>query len=283
MVDVNSDSTPDIIVANQNSNTVRVLLNTGNGTFTAQTTYSTGNSSNPSGLTVLDVNSDSKPDIIVTNYNSANVGVLLNTGNGTFTAQTTYSTGSEPEGIAVVDVNGDSKPDIIVTNAGSSNVGVLLNTGNGTFTAQTTYSTGSSSSPTGVAVVDVNSDSKPDIIVTNYNSANVGLLLNTGNGTFTAQTTYSTGNSSEPWGVAVVDVNSDSKPDIIVTNYNNANVGVLLNTGNGTFTAQTTYSTGSSSGPEGVAVVDVNSDSKPDIIVTNHGAGTVGVFLAYCN
>jgi hypothetical protein len=75
---------------------------------------------------VVDVNSDSKPDIIVVNYNSDNVGVLLNTGNGTFIAQTNYSTDTNPQGVAVVDVNNDNKPDIIVANAGSSNVGVLL-------------------------------------------------------------------------------------------------------------------------------------------------------------
>jgi cytolysin (calcineurin-like family phosphatase) len=132
-----------------------------------------------------------------------------------------------------------------------------------------------------VVVVDVNSDSKPDIIVANYGSNNVGVLLNTGNGTFIAQTTYSTGSSPTPRSVAVVDVNSDSKPDIIVTNYGSNTVGVLLNTGSGTFTAQTTYST--SSGPNSVAVVDVNSDSKPDIIVTNYGSNNVGVLLAYCN
>jgi len=80
-----------------------------------------------------------------------------------------------------------------------------------------------------LAVVDVNSDSKPDIIVTNYGTNNVGVFLNSGTGTFMAQTTYSTGTGSGPHFVAVVDVNSDNKPDIIVTNYNTASVGVLLN------------------------------------------------------
>jgi hypothetical protein len=79
--------------------------------------------------------------------------------------------------------------------------------------------------------------------------------------------------------VAVVDVNSDNKPDIIVANYYNNNVGVLLNSGNGTFTAQTSYSTGVGSYPYAVAVVDVNSDNKPDIIVANHGNSNVGVLL----
>jgi hypothetical protein len=281
VVDVNSDSKPDIIVANSGTNNVGVLLNAGNGIFTAQTTYLTGSGSYPDAVTVVDVNSDSKPDIIVANELGNNVGVLLNSGNGTFTAQTTYSTGagSSPQAVAAADVNSDSKPDIIVPNSGTNNVGVLFNSGNGTFTAQTTYSTGSGSCPTFVAVVDVNSDSEPDIVVANHCPNNVGVLLNAGNGIFTAQTTYSTGSGSCPTFVAVVDVNSDNEPDIIVANHCTSNAGVLLNAGNGTFTAQTSYSTGGGSTPKTLTVVDVNSDNKPDIIVANHGTNSVGVLL----
>ncbi|CAF1444564.1 unnamed protein product, partial [Adineta steineri] len=95
---------------------------------------------------------------------------------------------------------------------------------NGTFNTQTNYSVGSS--PWSVAVVDVNSDNKPDITVADFGSNNVGVLLNAGNGTFNAQTNYTVG--SEPISVAVVDVNSDNKPDIIVANYNSKSVSVLL-------------------------------------------------------
>ncbi|CAM4818368.1 unnamed protein product [Rotaria magnacalcarata] len=247
--------------------------------FSAQTTYSTGMW--PDSVVAADVNGDGKPDIIVANYGSNNAGVLLNVGNGTFSAQTTYSTGSSsaPFSVVAVDVNGDNKTDIIVANYGSNNVGVLLNIGNGTFAAQTTYSTGSSSAPVSVVAVDVNGDNKTDIIVANYDSDNVGVLLNIGNGTFAAQTTYSTDSGSDPYYVAAADVNDDGKCDIIVANYGSNNTGVLLNVGNGTFAAQATYSTGSGSGPVSVVTVDVNGDNKTDIIVANYDSNNVGVLL----
>ena len=97
-----------------------------NTAYNAINTYSTG--SRPAGVAVVDINGDSKPDIVVTNTGSHNIGVLLNTGSGTFSAQTTYSTGACPNNVAVVDVNNDSKPDIIVVNVNSNNAGVLLNT-----------------------------------------------------------------------------------------------------------------------------------------------------------
>ncbi|CAF1656888.1 unnamed protein product, partial [Rotaria magnacalcarata] len=78
---------------------------------------------------------------------------------------------------AAADVNGDFKPDIILANSGSNNVGVLLNTGNGTFAAQVTYSTGSGSNPYCVTTADINGDNKPDIIIANSGSNNIGVLL----------------------------------------------------------------------------------------------------------
>ncbi len=281
VADVNGDSKFDIIVSNFNLNNVGVLLNTGTGTFANQVTHSTGNSSVPSSVAIADVNRDNKLDIIVSNYGSNKVGVLLNTGNGTFANQVTYSTGSSSYSVAAADVNGDSYPDIIVANLASNNVGVLLNNGTGRFDTQTTYSTGSGSSPSSVAVADVNGDSKLDIIVANNGSNNVGVLLNTGNGTFITQVTYSTG--SQPVWVAAADVNGDSKPDIIVTNAASNNVGVLLNNGTGTFGTQVTYSTGSGSDPNFVAAADVNGDSKPDLIVANSDTNNAGVLLAKCS
>ncbi|CAF5219888.1 unnamed protein product, partial [Rotaria magnacalcarata] len=73
--------------------------------FLNQTTYSTDTS--PRSVAIVDVNSDNKPDIIVSNWNSKTVGVLLNKGNGTFLTQTTYTTGTNPGSVAVVDVNSD--------------------------------------------------------------------------------------------------------------------------------------------------------------------------------
>ncbi|CAF1183264.1 unnamed protein product [Adineta steineri] len=281
-VDVNGDSKPDIIVANNGGNNVGVLFNAGNGAFLSQTTYTTGSPSYPPSASAADVNNDNKSDIVVANQYLGNVGVLFNFGNGTFRSQTTYSTGnnSGPTSVVLVDVNADGQRDIIIANYDGDSVGVLLNFGNGTFRPVTSYSTGNNSNTRSVSVVDVNNDNKPDIIVANQNLDNIGVLFNFGNGTFGPQTTYSTGNNSGPASVAVIDINGDNKPDIIVANYDANNIGVLYNAGDGTFLPQTTCSTGTSSHPQSVSVTDINNDNKPDIIVANYGANNIGVLLA---
>ena len=83
-------------------------------TFQSQVTFAAG--TGPFYVTSADVNGDGKHDLVVANYGSGNVSVLLGNGNGTFHAQQTYAAGALPSSVAVADVNGDGFPDIVVAN-----------------------------------------------------------------------------------------------------------------------------------------------------------------------
>ena len=171
-------------------------------------------------------------------------------------------------------------PDIIVANSGADDISVFLNKGDGTFSSPISYPMNTGSAPYSVAVADINGDSNRDIIVANSGTDNVGVLLNKGNGTFSAKATYSTNPGSSPRSVAVADVNGDGRVDIVVANTIADNIGVLLNAGNGIFSTPVTYATGNGSAPSAVAVGDINADGKTDIIVANHGSDNVGVFFS---
>ena len=85
VADVNGDGKPDIVVANNWSNTVGVLLGNGDGTFQPVVTYGSGGNA-PSSVVLADMNGDGKLDIVVANRSPSGggsgglVGVLL--GNG---------------------------------------------------------------------------------------------------------------------------------------------------------------------------------------------------------
>ena len=107
--DFNNDGKPDLAVANENDNSVSILLNTtatGNSTvsFTNQQVYDVN--IQPVALTVSDVNGDGKSDLMVSNMGSNMVSVLLNQTNpGSttpgFAGQQNFMTGSQPAGIVV--------------------------------------------------------------------------------------------------------------------------------------------------------------------------------------
>jgi RHS repeat-associated protein len=82
---------------------------------------------------------------------------------------------------------------------------------------------------------------------------------------------------SNPYEIAAGLLNDDAFPDAVVTNYNNATIGVILGNGAGGFLPVVTYPTGPN--PFGVALRDLNGDGRTDVLITNSGASTLGVRL----
>ena len=124
--DFNGDAKLDIVVSNQNSNDVTVLINNGAGLFPVSHTLAAGHG--PSSIVVMDYNHDGKPDIAVSNSGDNNIMVMLGNGDGTFQPAITLAAGSSPVALAVGNLTGGGFSDLIVANAVGNNVGVLLNT-----------------------------------------------------------------------------------------------------------------------------------------------------------
>ena len=281
IADVNGDGRLDVVVANENSNTVGVLLGKGDGTFQSAVTYGSGARS-PISIVVADVNGDAIPDMVVANVcgitcSSGAVSVLLGNNDGTFQSAVSYgSGGSLPWSVAVADLNGDGRLDIVISNQGDNTLGVLLGKGDGTFQPAVAYGSGSNSFTSTVVIADVNADAKSDLVVADgcdsyptCANGTVGVLLGNGDGTFQAAAVYFSG-GSEATSLAVADVNGDGKPDLVVGNNclscGDSTVSVQLGNGDGTFEAAVAYIL-TLSVTNAVAVADVNGDGKPDLLV----------------
>jgi hypothetical protein len=134
--------------------------------------------------------------------------------------------------------------------------------------------------PSALAVADVNGDGIPDLVVANTSNNTVSVLLGNGDGTFQdspsylAQHTYAVGQLGDNASMlTVADLTGNGRLDIIVTNYYDDTVSVLLGNGDGSFQDspdylnQHTFKVGHD--PQAVAVADVNGDGIPDLVVAN--------------
>ena len=83
-----------------------------------------------------------------------------------------------------------------------------------------------------------------------------------------------------PWSVVVGDFNVDGKPDLAVATDTHNTAAVLLNSGNGTFSASVDYAAGG--GARFAAVGDFNGDGASDLAVSNYTGNTVSVLINQC-
>ncbi|CAF2552884.1 unnamed protein product [Rotaria sp. Silwood2] len=124
--DNNSD--PDIIVTNENSNSLAIFYNYRNGTFSSRYTVQDITGSLPIYVTVGDMNNDSKLDIILVNYGTNNVNIYFGYKSGIYNGGRPYSTGvgSGPIWLAIADFNNDNRSDFAIANCDTSEIGVFI-------------------------------------------------------------------------------------------------------------------------------------------------------------
>jgi Bacterial Ig-like domain (group 3)/FG-GAP-like repeat len=248
------------------------------GGFTAYANYSAGTS--PHSVAVGDFNGDGVPDLVVANYGSNSVSVLLGKGNGSFGNATDYAAGAYPISVAVGDFNKDGFLDVAVAdnnnNQAPGSLSILLGKGDGTLQAPVSY--GSQGSPYFVAVADLNGDGILDAVVANH-GAEVAVYLGNGNGTFAPAEFYPAGGN--PQSVAIADFNGDSVPDLAVANSLSNDISILIGRGDGSFLAPRNYTTGSA--PSVVVTADFNGDGHLDLAVPNNGSNTISILLGNGN
>ena len=280
--DLNDDESLDLVITNNGTDSFSVLLGHGDGTFADPVRYSTAFDSFPHDIAIGDVDNDGTVDLIVANYGTDNVGIHFGYGNGSFAPQMTLWTGpsSGPYSIALADLNEDHHLDIVVANIGTGSVTLFLNYENGAFVEKLTVST-NISGPVQLVIGDLNGDMHKDLAIVSAWNNIVCVVLGYSNGTFGEQLSYSTDLNSEPWSLALADVNHDNRTDVVVANHGTNNVGVLLGYNPGLFQNQTTYSTGEKSYPWSAVLDDVNNDQILDIINVHTGSGHMGIFIGY--
>ena len=232
-------------------------------------------SGDPFGIVAGDFNGDGKTDIATANAGAATVSVLPGAGDGTLDAAVTTPVGGVPQGLATGNFNGDARPDLAVADGGSTNVVILLGAGGGNFTPGGSFAV--SPPPQRVAVADFNNDGSLDLAAlgTENGGGRVNVLLGSGTGSFGAATVYPVGNGDGD--LAVVDLNGDNHPEILVANPSSDILSVLPAGPGGTFGPDQPVPVVAQ--PQDVTTGDFNGDGRPDAAVVGSGSGDVSVLL----
>lgn len=296
IADLNGDGHPDIVTANQGSDSVSVYTNDGHGGFGGATGgylgYLAGGQMHAvvnapfTNFAYTDVNGDGHKDLVVLEIGAqfplpSEITVMSGDGAGHFAApirSPILDVNQVPTDFALADFRNVGLPDLLMINNGLS---YSRNNGDGTFQKPVT-TTLTNLYPIQIVVGDFNHDGKLDIVLVNFSSnpngsgaiASLVPFLGNGDGTFTQGTPFtinSTGiNGTFISAAFAADVNHDGKLDLLVSG--NALIGTeqnafyeLLGNGDGTF--QSPKLLFSSPGNTSYfTVADLNKDGLPDVV-----------------
>jgi trimeric autotransporter adhesin len=245
--DLDGDGKPEIVTANQDSGTISVLRNFGapgnltTNSFASALTFATG--SGPQNVMLADMDGDGKPDAVTVNLNSTAgaISVLRNLstqGNIAFAPKVDFSGPTYSYNLMIGDMDGDGKLDVVsVSFATGQSVSVYRNTSTpGSFSTSSLaprvdFALGGWGN--GMTLGDVDGDGKPDVAAVTQGSSKLSLFRNLSTpGSFSssslaARLNFTSG--SNPYGVAIGDLDGDGRPDIVFANNGSATVSIYQN------------------------------------------------------
>jgi len=203
--------------------------------------------------------------------------VRLNNGAGAFGAVVDYAIGGQGQDIAAGDFNGDGRLDLVVT-INDPQVGVSLLTGNGdgTFGPPVNFPNTSGSGSPAVAAVDLNNDTKLDVVIAHdiacftapcVNTDLLSVMMGNGDGTFQPSREIPVGRGMSE--IAVGDYNRDGFKDLAIGG-TQGQVYRLDGVGDGTFVQRPTL----------IAVVDPSFIPVTDIDVADFNGDSIQDLVA---
>ena len=167
----------------------------------------------PGNMAVGDLNSDGKPDLVVSCGDERILTVLLNTGGRDehFRKSVSLTLPDPPGDMVLGDVNGDKNLDLAIDSHDSYGVVLLLGDGKGALAlapnSPIVMKEGQHPHTHGLAMGDMNGDGKLDLITANNADNDVSIAFGDGRGRFTrAPNAFAVGPSPYPF--ALGDINT---------------------------------------------------------------------------
>ncbi len=264
--------------------------------FSARATISTAAGA-PTDVALADIDGDGKPDVLVANGAGVAFTVLRNLsavagdlGSTAFAAGLPFGAASGPLRLAVGDLDGDGKPDVVVNGSHLSSLLVFVNLSEpgAVAFAPPMYlpkdPTPPSGLPVDVTVADLDRDGRPEIVATSGSGRLLLLYRNLSSpGEFVVAGRLEIAAGTPATRVAVGDLDGDGLPDLVVHGRGMAggpsSLSVLRNqSGPAGLAFGVPASFPAGRGLAGLAVADLDQDSKLDVLAADADSGEVVVW-----
>jgi len=256
--DINGDGKLDIVTSKQTSNQLGVYLNvSNNNNVSFANKIIIGNVVATARPAFADLNGDGMIDMVTTSYASSydNREVFVYSNNSTdgnleFNLEVTILSGGEHAdwptdynwsaySTTLVDIDGDDKLDIVVTNGtcngcSPSGISILRNISTDSelgfeYEYSSFYQYESNSLPSRIGISDLNGDGKPDILTADW-LGGISIMVNSSTeGNISLEEQMQIGIGSYPLSIATADLNMDSTPEIVVSNWEVEGLRVIHN------------------------------------------------------
>lgn len=220
--DVNNDGRPDIVVTNQYTHDLTLLLNEGWGGFRSIAIASTAQ---PQRVVIGDLDHDGAPDLVVGVWSLSGTRVIPMRGSGLggFAAFPALDPDVFPAGLGVADFDRDGHPDLVIA---GTNAVQLLRGRPQILEYDAGVSWAIDGGTTGLAIADFDLDGSLDVAVTCLNSAQIEVLFGAQDATFPRRMRFDV--ETHPIALVAADFNGDGWPDLAVSNRGSNSVSVLL-------------------------------------------------------
>ena len=171
--DLDNDYDLDLAVASpyNQSDSVLILLNDGNGAFSRHDVHRAGNS--PFSMAGADMDCDGDIDLVAAVFFEEKYSIFLNNGDGSFAAPIFYETGAGPAWqIYAADLNNDGAIDLALA---TEEIAIFFNNGDATFSGPMLYP--AAGDPNYVYSSDLNGDGSMDLIAADNGSNDILSLI----------------------------------------------------------------------------------------------------------
>jgi hypothetical protein len=271
VADLDGDGRNDIVTANEESNTVSVLLANASGGFVLHQEYPVGEG--PVAVAVADFDGDGRLDLATANSMSNDVSVLLKRDDGyADEIRLALAAGSGPAHLVAADLDADGAQDLAVANQAANTLSLIPGAGDGTFGAPVDLPVGLG--PRHVIATVLGAGPRPVLISVNRESNDLTVLRANGAGGFDFPESVPVG--TNPRAAALIGLDGGGFPGLVVSNPGSGDLSLLRGAAGGTFLPQTRVPLNAL--PTRIAVGDFNRDGRDDVAVVLFD-GATGVSL----